>query len=271
MSFLWLPIPQELMPLKGFIEAVVVGHNKGFDTKTFAQGVAGASPISVGASPIYSSYQALFNNYDTFFNDKVWKGPDVAPGRQYTADTHFLYRELGQLFPDAISPVKLERAVSSIIPQSNSVMAAGMYSADWAAEQMNALPAEENNRLVTALTKAFGVGRFMRETKPSYWAYEMSAEAKAAKEAEVGEAQMIGKKYGRMYADAVGSGNFGSGQGAYAEMFEELQRRGKVNSPKQVVAAVRSFRGAKSNKLDQQKKILQPYYQEVQNDTGDEE
>ena len=263
MSFVWAPIPQELMPIKSFIDAIVVGHNGGFDTKTAVQGAMAGIPFSPSTPPIMSAYDALMNNYDTFYHDKVWKGADVAPGRQYTSDTHFVYRMLGDLFPEVVSPVRLERAVSAIIPQSNSFMAAGMGVMDQMAEASGWLPNNDRNRLANGLIKSLGIGRFIRETRPEYWAYDQQAEVKAEKDRIVGEAQMVGRKWGKAYADSLETGNFGSAQGAYASMIAELEKKGMMMSPQKVVAALRSFRGSRANRVDQQKKVLQPYYDKL--------
>ena len=266
MAFLWAPIPQELMPIKGFIDAVVVGHNGGFDTKTAVQGIMAGIPAIPSTPPIMSAAQALINNYDTFHNDKVWKGPDVAPGRQYTSDTHYFYRMLGEAFPELISPVRLERAVSAIIPQSNSFMAFGMGALDQAGEAIGYMPDDDRNRMVSALGKSLGVGRFLRETRPMYWAYDQKRDMALEQDREIGEAQMVGKKWGKVFGDAIGTENYAKAQSAQQEMMKELQARGMHMSPKKVVAAVRSFRGAKSNRVDQQRKLLQPYYKSTQED-----
>ena len=264
-SFIWLPLPQELQPFKAFTEAIVVAHNRGLDTKAIAQAMSNAIPVSPSAvSPITSAWMALVCNYDTFYGDKVWKGSsDTLPGQQISNDTHALYRWLGSEMPGVVSPVRLERAVSAIIPSSNSVMAAAMYSSDYVAETLGMMPEDNRNTLLTGLAKSLGVGRFMRETKPSYWAYNEARQVALDKQREIGDAVDVGRQYGRLYGAAQSAGDMSKAQDAYAAMLADMDRRGFSNSPGKMVAAMRSFRGSRANKIDQQNKILKPYYQKA--------
>jgi hypothetical protein len=115
--FVKIPKDQSQRVGTSFIDAVLTRFHEGkFPTGQTIQSIGDLAGMG-SFPPIVSSILAYAGNKDTWSMDDVWKGPEVSPEEEYNQDTHPMWKGIGQA--TGMSPERMSRAASKIIPQNN--------------------------------------------------------------------------------------------------------------------------------------------------------
>ena len=163
-----IPIPQELMAYKAFIEAVASGVMNGHEEKDVDSVLESIeATIPGGLPPAVNAYLAM-TGYDTFMKRELGDAGYQTPGLRYDKNTHVLYRALGEVAPDLIDPRKIQRAVNAYVAESNFAYRGIHAMIDAAGKE--AYP--HNIDTAGNLVKSLGVGRFVMAGRPDIVAKE---------------------------------------------------------------------------------------------------
>jgi hypothetical protein len=104
-----------LTPMEMVAERLIGGR---VPHQSFFDALDGLVPIT-SMPPTYSAAIALFMNRNTYTNDEIWRGPEYArPGDRFTDNTSPIFKQLGEVAPETISPDQLEVAFKSFVPNN---------------------------------------------------------------------------------------------------------------------------------------------------------
>ena len=126
--------------------------------------------------PTANAYKAYFDNYDTWTKDKVWRGyEDISPSKEFQLTTPQMARDISNVAAKMkipISPERLSRATSKLIPTSNPVASSLIDIYNVTASK------EGNDTMVEQSRKIPGLRRFIRFSRSATVDERLSGEAK---------------------------------------------------------------------------------------------
>lgn len=127
--------------------------------------------------PVVNAGISYFGNYDTWTQQKIWRGyEDISPKNEYTLTTPEVAKNVSEMalrMGVQISPERLSKATSKLVPMSNPIASSLVNLGELTADKT------ANDTIVEKLRKWPGARRFIRFSSPTDVPARMEKELKA--------------------------------------------------------------------------------------------